>query len=59
MEGLPKDPAMLMSVVNMKLRDEYGSLEDLCGSYGIDIETLKETLKAAGFDWMPESRQFR
>ena len=27
---LPKDPMMLFSVVNMKLRDEYHSLDALC-----------------------------
>ena len=27
---LPKDAAMLLSAVNLKLRDYYGSLEELC-----------------------------
>ena len=27
---LPKDPVMLLSAVNMKLRDEYASLDALC-----------------------------
>ena len=27
---LPNDPMMLLSFVNMKLRDQYGSLEALC-----------------------------
>ncbi|MDE6786804.1 MAG: DUF4250 domain-containing protein, partial [Muribaculaceae bacterium] len=30
MEMIPKDPVMLMSFVNMKLRDEYRTLEDFC-----------------------------
>ena len=30
-EQLPKDPMMLLSVVNTKLRDKYSSLETLCG----------------------------
>ena len=59
MENLPKDPAMLMSFVNMKLRDEYRTLEDLCASYGIEETALKARLEAAGFDWMPGIRQFR
>ncbi len=29
---LPKDPVLLLSVVNMKLRDEYGSLDELCAA---------------------------
>ena len=59
MEILPKDPVMLMSFVNMKLRDEYRTLEDFCMSYGIDERGLKATLESAGFEWLPGIRQFR
>ena len=59
MEILPKDPVMLMSFVNMKLRDEYTTLEDFCSAYALDESKLKATLEAAGFEWMPGIRQFR
>lgn len=59
MEAMPSDPVMLMSFVNMKLRDEYATLEELCASCGIEEEALKKTLSSAGFDWMPEAGQFR
>lgn len=59
MEILPKDPVMLMSFVNMKLRDEFRTLEDLCSVYGIKETALKSTLEAAGFEWIPGIRQFR
>ena len=59
METLPKDPAMLMSFVNMKLRDEYRTLEDFCAVYALKEADLKARLEAAGFDWMPDIRQFR
>ena len=59
MELLPKDPAMLASFINMKLRDEYRTLEDLCSVYSLDETNLKATLEAAGFQWMPDIRQFR
>ena len=59
MEILPKDPAMLMSFINMKLRDEYRTLEDFCSSYGIDEDKLKATMECAGFEWLPDIRQFR
>lgn len=59
METMPKDPAMLMSFVNMKLRDEFHTLEDLCSFYGKDEYKLKSELEAAGFNWMPDIRQFR
>ena len=32
---LPQDPAMLLSYVNMKLRDQYASLDDLCDDLDI------------------------
>ena len=59
MDLLPKDPVMLMSFVNMKLRDEYRTLEDFCAVYGIDEFELKARMAAAGFKWMPGIRQFR
>ncbi len=59
MEMLPKDPAMLMSFVNMKLRDEFRTLEDFCACYGIKESKLKSEMEAAGFEWMPGIRQFR
>ena len=40
MENLPKDPMMLMSFINMKLRDEYPSLDELCASLNVDRATL-------------------
>ncbi|MGN0292339.1 MAG: DUF4250 domain-containing protein, partial [Lachnospiraceae bacterium] len=30
MYTLPKDPVMLLSFVNLKLRDEYPTLDDFC-----------------------------
>lgn len=59
MDLLPKDPAMLMSFINMKLRNEYRTLEDFCNAYSLDETHLKATLESAGFDWIPSIRQFR
>lgn len=50
---------MLLSAVNMKLRDEYGSLDDLCRSLDIDRAELEKRLADAGFEYMPEINQFR
>ena len=36
MQTLPKDPIMLLSTVNMKLRDFYDSLDELCRETGAD-----------------------
>lgn len=57
--GLPKDPIMLLSVINMKLRDFYPTLEALCDDMDINQEELTDALKAIGVEYMPEINQFR
>lgn len=59
MEDMPKDPCMLFSWVNMKLRDRYDSLDSLCEDLNIDRKELESKLNAAGFDYMAEINQFR
>ena len=39
---LPKDPAMLLSIVNMKLRDFYPTLTTLCEEMEIKETELTE-----------------
>ncbi|MDE5773226.1 MAG: DUF4250 domain-containing protein [Muribaculaceae bacterium] len=56
--NLPKDPYMLLSVVNMKLRDEYPTLSDLCLSLGIDEDELKQKLSEAGYSYNPDTNSF-
>ena len=46
---LPKDPIMLLSFVNMKLRDFYGSLDAFCEEMDADKQELTEKLAAAGY----------
>lgn len=55
---LPKDPMMLLSFVNMKLRDQYPSLEELCAAMDVEQEWIVETLRAAGFEYSEEHRRF-
>lgn len=50
---------MLMSVVNMKLRDSYASLDALCEDMDLDRASLEARLAAAGFDYQPGVNQFR
>ena len=56
---LPKDPVMLMSVLNTKLRDRYDSLEALCDDLELNRDELTIRLHEAGFDYDPERNQFR
>ena len=59
MEKLPQDPIMLLSTVNMLLRDRYGSLAELCEDLGADAAEIEATLSAAGFEYQPVINQFR
>ena len=58
MEQLPKDPAILLSYINTKLRDEYSDLDALCEGLGIDREALVARLGRAGFEYSPENNKF-
>ena len=57
--GIPKDPNMLVSFVNMKLRDQYASLEAFCSDNDADMDEITDKLKAAGFEYDEELNQFR
>jgi len=60
MDYLPNDPMMLVSSVNMLLRDdEFDTLESLCSYYDKDVEVLKAYLLENGFVYNEEQRQFR
>ncbi len=48
---LPKDPMILLSYVNTKLRDEYASLDDLCAGLDIAKEDLISVLLAVNYEY--------
>ena len=58
MENRPSDPFMLLSFLNMKLRDEYDSLDSLCDDMGIDKDAIVEKLRDAGFEYSVEQNKF-
>lgn len=55
---LPEDPFMLLSFINMKLRDCYDSLDQLCEDLNIDRYTLEEKLKSVGFEYDIKQNKF-
>ena len=55
---LPEDPMMLLSYVNTKLRDDYPSLEELCGALDVDREELVGRLEGVNYSYNPERNQF-
>ena len=52
------DPLMLMSIINMKLRYECPSLDDLARRYDLSVEVLQERLSQAGYQYQPATNQF-
>ncbi len=56
---IPQDPFVLYSYVNLKLRDEYPSLDALCEDLELDRAALEEKLSAAGFAYDEEHSCFR
>lgn len=58
MMEMPTDPMMLYSFVNMKLRDVYASLDELCDDLDVDKQKLTATLEAAGFEYSSEHNKF-
>ena len=56
---LPKDPFILMSYVNQKLRDEYPNLDALCEDLELDRAALEAELAAVGFAYDGEQKRFR
>ena len=58
MNELPKDPVMLLSVINTKLRDQYPSLDALCSDLGIDAGELCSHLAEAGLNTCLKSTSF-
>ena len=60
MEHLPKDPFMLVSCINMLLRDhEFESLEALCDNFNRDPKEIKSYLQEHGYIYSEEQRQMR
>ena len=55
---LPKDPIMLYSVINLKLRDFYPNLDALCEDMNVDKKELLEKLRGVGFEYSEEANQF-
>lgn len=55
---LPQDPMMLFSVINMKLRDCYSSLDELCDDMNVDKQSIIDKLKTVGFEYNEQQNKF-
>ena len=55
---IPNDPIMLLSVINMKLRDQYKDLDDLCDDMNIIKTDLIDKLNQVDYVYDLETNQF-
>ena len=57
-DRIPSDPVMLLSFVNLKLRDYYGSLEAFCDDMQVNQQELEEKLAVIDYYYSQERNQF-
>ena len=55
---IPNDPVMLLSFVNLKLRDYYGSLTALCNDLDADKAEIEAKLAKIDYHYDEEKNQF-
>lgn len=55
---IPKDPVMLLSFVNLKLRDYYQNLDMLCEELDVNKQELEEKLAGIDYHYDRDKNQF-
>jgi biotin operon repressor len=55
---IPQDPVMLLSYINLKLRDDYSSLDLLCEDLDISKTEIIEKLKSINYSYDEKLNQF-
>ena len=55
---MPQDPVMLLSFVNLKLRDFYGSLDALCEDLGVGRQEITDKLASIDYHYDERRNQF-
>lgn len=56
---IPSDPHMMMSYVNLKLRDYYSDLESLCDDMDVSQSDIEEKLNGAGYFYDRDANRFK
>lgn len=58
MDNLPSDPAILLSFLNMKLRDEFDSPEALVKGLDLDEDEFKKYITRRGISFFAPGNRF-
>lgn len=56
--SIPNDPMMLLSFLNMKLRDFYSSLDALCADMDLDKNSIVDKLQAIDYEYDKDLNKF-
>jgi hypothetical protein len=56
---LPEDPIMLMSMINMKLRDTGKNFEELCEDLDVSAGDVEKKLSNAGFEYNKDCKSIQ
>ena len=56
--SIPNDPMMLLSFMNLKLRDFYNSLDDLCADLNIDKTSVIAKLSTIDYEYDKDLNKF-
>jgi len=55
---IPQDPVMLLSYINLKLRDFYSTLDALCEDMDVSKVEIEEKLKSINYTYDKDQNQF-
>lgn len=55
---IPKDPVMLLSFVNLKLRDYYSNLDAMCEDLDVDKQEIVDKLRTIDYTYDSDKNQF-
>lgn len=55
---MPKDPVMLLSFLNLKLRDFYENLDALCEDLDVEKQEIEDRLAVIDCHYDEERNQF-
>ncbi len=56
--SIPNDPMMLLSFVNLKLRDFYNSLDAMCEDLSLDRTAIVSKLAAIDYEYDEKLNKF-
>lgn len=55
---IPQDATMLLSFINLKLRDYYKDFDSLCDDLGLDGKAIKDKLAQIDYEYDAQMNKF-